>query len=311
VLRDASAALIGADPADPAEALARARLPSGARAARAALDAALHDLAARRRGVSVATLVAARLGTPPRPELEVNALLASEAPEATAREARVAVRQGFRTLKLKLAGSDLARGLDRVAAVRGAVGGGVRVRVDANASLDAERAVAAARELARLEVEFLEQPVPAAALDALAWLRARRLLPIAADESAATPGSARRVVAARAADLVVVKPSVLGGIECALDVALLADRAGLGVVVTSALDGAIGLAAARELAAALPVPLPACGLATGALLADDLAHAPAPRAGRIEAGACPGLGVAPEPDALERLRTGADVVIPP
>jgi hypothetical protein len=76
------------------------------------------------------------------------------------------------------------------------------------------------------------------------------------------------------------------------------------VYVTSGLDGALARAAALALAAALPDPLPACGLATGELLAQDLGRGPAPKDGALELPAGLGLGVALEPGALAELACG-------
>src|SRR5262249_40044149 len=80
--------------------------------------------------------------------------------------------------------------------------------------------------------------------------------------------------------------------------------ADLRAYVTSGLDGALARAAALALAAALPEPLPACGLATGALLADDLACGPEPKDGELDVSSAPGLGLAPDPCALQALATG-------
>jgi L-alanine-DL-glutamate epimerase-like enolase superfamily enzyme len=273
--------------------------------AAAARDCAARDAAARTAGRSLAAALALALGTRPRAHVRVNALVAAADLDAAVGEARRAAAAGFGSVKLKLRGAALARDLERVAAVRKAVPEVVRVRVDANASLGRADAAAVARALADLGVEHLEQPLPTDDLAGLAALRALGAVPIAADESAATLAGALRVLEVGAADVLVVKPSVLG-LGGALALARRACAAGAGLVVTSALDGAIARAAALHLAAALPDPLPDCGLATAGLLADDLAPEPPVEDGALRVPAGPGLGVAPDPAALARLRCGPD-----
>jgi O-succinylbenzoate synthase len=90
--------------------------------------------------------------------------------------------------------------------------------------------------------------------------------PIAADESVRLPGDADAVVAADAADIIVLKVAPLGGVRACLEIA---ERAGLPVVVSSALESSVGLAAGIALARALPELPYACGLGTGLLLATD------------------------------------------
>jgi len=282
----------------------------------AALACALRDLAARRAGERLCDALARELGTRARDRVPVNALLAAEAPDAVTAEARSAAASGFRTLKLKIDGRDPERALARVRAARKAAGPGIALRVDANRSLPDE---AAARPLlgalADLDVEYVEEPLgPSCSRTAPDAAVLRRLrgagVPLAADESAADPDTARRLLGSRAVDVLVLKPSVLGLGE-ALELAGIARRKGVPLVVTSALDGAVARAAALHLAAALPDPLLACGLATGELLADDLAASLEVRDGDLAVPSGAGLGLDPDPAALARLRTGPEREIDP
>ena len=121
--------------------------------------------------------------------------------------------------------------------------------------------------LADLDLELVEEPV--AGLEALAAVRTTSPVPIAVDESARTIEDVRRTIALGSADLVVLKPSALGGPLITAEVARVVTEAGLGLVVTSLLDGSVGIRAAAHLAAALGALDPAPGLATAALLAAD------------------------------------------
>jgi o-succinylbenzoate synthase len=303
-LEDIAASLVGSDLGDLDTALdALAELAPGANSARAAADVALHDLAAREAGCGVAALLAPP-GQAPRRRVEVSALVSGDDAAAAGASARRARQLGFRTLKLKLLAGDLARDEERVAAVRKAAGAAVKLRLDANGAWKEAAAFQALERLARFDIELIEQPVAAADVDALARLRAEAKMAVAADEAVRDEESAARLLAAGAADLLVLKPAALGGLRAAARIAARARRAGVGVVVTSFLDSSLGIAAALHFAAALPESPFAAGLATAELLADDLAAAFAVEAGAICLPDSPGLGVAPDAAARRRCAAG-------
>jgi o-succinylbenzoate synthase len=261
--------------------------------ARAAIDSALHDLAAREAGQSLASWLAAKQGRSARPAVAVSALLASRSASALRREARRAVEIGFGTLKLKVGVGPASTDLERVSAVRDEVGPAPRIRVDANGAWSAHEARCRLEALAPLDLEFVEQPVAAGDLLGLAQVRREASVPVAADESACGEAELRRVLDAEAADVVMLKPSAIGGISRARAAVELARAAGVEVVPTSFLDGAVGVLGALHLASSLPGHLPACGLATSALLENDLAPAPVPERGWLRIPPAPGLGARP------------------
>ena len=131
------------------------------------------------------------------------------------------------------------------------------------------------RRLAAFGLEYAEQPC--ASLDELAEVRRAVDVPVAADESIRRAEDPLRVRAAGAADIVVLKVQPLGGVRAALRVA---EACGLPVVVSSAVDTSVGLAAGVALAAALPELPYACGLGTMSLLAGDVTAEPAGARGR-------------------------------
>jgi len=183
---------------------------------------------------------------------------------------------GCSTAKVKVAepGQTLDDDVDRVAATRENLGAAGRLRVDANGGWSVAEAVAALRRLAPYDLEYAEQPCPTIAdLAALrvALARAGIDVPVAADESVRKAADPLRVALAGAADLVVLKVAPLGGVRPALAVAA---ACGLPVVVSSALDTSVGIAAGLALAAALPELPYACGLGTVGLLAADVVAAP-------------------------------------
>lgn len=303
--------VLGADPrALDALLDAAERAVPDAPCARAALDSALHDLAAQIASLPLATWLAGHLGAAPRTRIAINALLTGVTTRALAVATEAAVSAGFGCLKLKIGGGSLAEDRERVATVRAAAGSAVRLRLDANGSFpSAEDALRGIERLTRYDLEWIEQPVPARDVSALARVRSGSPVAIAADEAAADAEGLARVLAAHAADWVVLKPSALGGLRAATRAAARAHAAGCGTVVTTLLDGAVARAAALALAAALPGPLPACGLATGALLAADLASAETLEGGALSPGVRPGLGVVLERVLLERVAEGRGRVI--
>ena len=161
--------------------------------------------------------------------------------------------------------------VERVAAVRDALGPGGAVRVDANAAWDVDEAVAAIRALDRAAggLEYVEQPCRR-------WRSSRPCdggwtCAIAADESIRRAEDPLRVAVAEAADVAVLKCAPLGGVRRALAVA---EACGLPCVVSSALQTSVGLAAEIALAGALPELPFACGLGTGALFTVDVVDQP-------------------------------------
>jgi o-succinylbenzoate synthase len=207
---------------------------------------------------------------PVRERVEVNATVPAVGPEHAH---RIVTASGARTAKVKVAekGQDPARtsaeDLARVEAVRDALGPGGRVRVDANGGWDVDGAVDAIRALARAAggLEYVEQPC--ASVEELAAVRRRVDVPIAADESIRRAADPYRVRDLEAADVAVLKVQPLGGVRACLQIA---EDIGLPVVVSSALETSVGIAAGVALAAALPELPYACGLATVQLLTDDV-----------------------------------------
>ncbi len=183
----------------------------------------------------------------------------------------IVTRSGCRTAKVKVAepGQAHADDVERVAAVRDALGPHGRIRVDANGGWDVEQAAGMLARLLPFGLEYAEQPC--ATLDELARLRRLVDVPLAADESIRKASDPLAVRAAGAADIVVLKVAPLGGVRPALEVAR---ACGLPVVVSSAVESSVGLAAGVALAAALPELDYDCGLATMSLLTGDVTADP-------------------------------------
>lgn len=218
----------------------------GNETAKAAVDVALHDLAARRLDVPLVRLLG---GTSRRVPTDVT-LSAGDAVELAA-AAKQRVADGFSVLKVKV-GTDPAGDLARVRAVRAAAGPQTRIRLDANQGWTPREAVRVIRgiEDAGLDVELVEQPVRGHDIAGLAWVSDRVDLPILADEAVYGVRDLVEVIQRRAADLVNVKLAKCGGLGPARTLLELAEAHGVGTVVGSMMESQIGLGAAASLVAA-------------------------------------------------------------
>ncbi len=234
---------------------------------------------------------------PLRERVPVNVTVPAVGPEHAA--AIVRASHGCRTAKVKVAerGQPLAADVARVAAVRDALGPGGRVRVDANGAWSVDEAAQAIRALAPHDLEYVEQPC--ATLEEMAAVRRRVDVPLAADESVRNAADPLRVAGLGAADIVVLKVQPLGGVRAALRVA---EACGLPVVVSSALETSVGIAAGVALAAALPDLPYACGLATGQLLTADVVADPL----LVVDGELPVRRPTADPAAMEAHRAAPD-----
>lgn len=273
--------------------------PFVGRAARAATKSALVELLSRLSDRSVASF----LGSDPRADVAVNAVLGMGPADAIAARAAQLVAAGFRCLKLKAGDEPVDELLARVRAVRETAGAEVALRVDFNGSLAVRTAEDVLRQLAAFDLEYVEQPIAATTgWEALAHLRWTGSVPIAADESVRDVGAARALLDACAVDALVVKPARVGGLRQAAAIVELATAAAVPVTVSTLFETGVGLAGALHLAAIAPGPQ-AHGLATADLLESDLLQQPlALAAGRMAVPAGPGLGIELDAAAIERYR---------
>jgi muconate cycloisomerase len=194
--------------------------------AKAAIEMACVDLAARRRGIAVHRY----LGGAVVDRVSFNAWIGILPPDEAAAEARKWFDRGFRSAKIKV-GSDVGTDRDRVRAVREAVGPAMRLRADANAGYDAERAIALARAIERFDMQLLEQPVAADDLAGMARVRSAIGIPVMADEAITDHPSLIAAIRADCADIVKLKVMKQGGLlECRRMIET-ATAAGLQVVI--------------------------------------------------------------------------------
>ena len=240
---------------------------------------------------------AAETGWPPpvRDRVPVNATVPAIPPRDVS--SLLAAFPGCHTVKVKVAqaGQSSADDQARLRAVREAVGSSGRIRIDANGAwdIDTARRLLPLYDRAANGLEYAEQPC--ASVDDLAALRRHVDVPIAADESIRRSDDPFRVAKLGAADVAVLKVQPLGGVWACLRIT---EELGLPVVVSSALETSVGIAAGVALAAALPDLPYACGLATATLLMRDVVREPVVAVN----GAVPVSRPEPDPAALAAVR---------
>ncbi len=255
--------------------------------------------------------------SPPRPStprvkaVPVNATVG--APEAgdAADLAAQAMAAGFETIKLKVGmAPDAKAEVERVAAVRAAIGPDAQLRLDANGAWLPDQAIAVIRACEPYDLQLVEQPAAAGDVRGLAHIRQNVRTPIAADESVTDGHAVCRLLAAGAVDVLVLKPMVIGSLDASLQLAALGRESGVVSLVTSTLETGVGIAAAAHLASALPGGVPACGLATAALLQSDLLEQSlVVEAGQLRLPSTPGIGIQVDWSLLARYTTGVNGIV--
>jgi len=263
---------------------ARVDSSPGGRAARAALEMALHDWLGRRTGLPVWRLLGADLDRVPSTSLTVGILSPGEA----ARRARELQAAGARCLKIKM-GSPKGIAADRamLAAVRQAVGPDMALRVDANGGWCVRGCRRMIPWLAEQGVELVEQPLPAGQEARLREIGTDSPVPLFVDESCRTAEDAARL--ASLVHGVNLKLMKAGGIREGLRLIHTARAHGLRVMIGCMSESSLGISAAAALGAFADfldldshlnlAPDPFCGLRW--------------EEGRVLPSLDPGLGVVP------------------
>jgi len=266
--------------------------------AKAAIEMALCDAKARVLGIPVHVL----LGGAARSEIPLNAWIGTVPPEQAAAEALIWLERGFRSAKIKLDGADPA-GIQRVAAVRDAVGSRMALRVDFNESLPMADAISFIRQLEPYDLTLVEQPLARDRIADMAVVRRGIGIKLMADESVVGPASLIDIIRREAADIVKVKVMKQGGLTPTIEMVQIAAAAGLGVVIGHGFGLTLSTLAEATVAAVCPAVLDGCEAVGPLKMAADIVDEPAVLdRGVIRLGNRPGFGVEIDPRALARVR---------
>jgi len=221
----------------------------GNTSAKAAVDIAIYDLFGQLYNAPVYKLLGGY-----RKELITDITISVNDPEEMARDSIEAVKLGYKTLKIKV-GKDSSLDIKRIKAIREAVGYEVDLRIDANQGWNPKEAIHILRRMEDedLNIELVEQPVPAYDLEGLKLVTDNISIPVLADESVFSPRDAMKIIQMRAADLINIKLMKTGGIHNALKICSIAEIYGVECMIGAMLEAKISVTAAAHLAAAKSV----------------------------------------------------------
>jgi L-Ala-D/L-Glu epimerase / N-acetyl-D-glutamate racemase len=298
-VRAMAPAILHTDPFNVRAALSRMDCEvTGASEAKAAIEMALLDLAARALGLPVHTLLGGRL----KDVVALNAWIGTVPPAQAAAEALAWYERGFRTAKIKVSGvTDV--GVERVAAVRSAVGDRMALRVDFNESLTVDEALRLIPRLEPYGLTLVEQPVSRDDIAGLARIRSAIGIPLMADESVSHPAALVEIIRREAADLVKLKVMKQGGLLRTLAMVECAAAAGLRVVLGHGFGLTLSTLAEAAVAAVSDAVIEGCEAVGPLKMAGDVVIDPVELAeGVLRLPDAPGLGATVDPSALKRYR---------
>lgn len=214
--------------------------------AKAAVDIALYDLYGQLYNAPLYKLLGGY-----RKEIITDITISVNDPEEMAKDSINAIKRGFKTLKIKV-GKDSLIDMERMKAIRKAIGYDVKLRIDANQGWKPKEAVKALRRMEDegLEIEFVEQPVAAHDVEGLKFVTDNVSIPVLADESVFSPEDALNILQKRAADLINIKLMKTGGIHNALKICSAAEIYGVECMIGCMLEAKVSVNAAVHLAAA-------------------------------------------------------------
>lgn len=214
--------------------------------ARAAIDMAVYDLFGKLYNAPIYKLLGGY-----RNRVETDITISVNTSDEMKEDALKFVSEGFTALKMKV-GMDIKKDIERVKAVREAVGKEIKIRLDANQGWNPKEAVRGIRRLedAGVDVELVEQPVKAWDIDGLKLVTDSVETPIMADESMFSPYDAFKILSMRAADLINIKLMKCGGIHNALKIVSIAESCGVECMIGSMIESKVSITAAAQLAGA-------------------------------------------------------------
>ena len=236
----------------------------------AAFDIAVFDLFSKIEDLPLYVYLSERYGTKPRDRVMTDITLGIESLEKTVKEAKEYINSGFRAIKVKI-GLDFQEDMERIKAVRDAVGNDVSLWADANQGYSVEEAMGASEILVENRYLFFEQPVKWDRLEDMKKVKESSEIPVFADESAKTIELAERIAANGFADGINIKLMKFGGILRAIKVVEIARKHGIKLMVGCMGESSLTVAAALHLAMAFP-EIEYADLDSQFMLKEDLAE---------------------------------------
>lgn len=216
----------------------------GVPTAKAALDIACFDIMGKKLGQPVYQFIGGRY----HEEFPITHVLSIDSPENMAEEAASMMNKGYQSFKMKV-GTDVKKDVERIEAVRERVGNDIAIRVDVNQGWkNSATTLTALRSLKHLEIDWIEQPVIADDIDAMAYIRSKTDLSLMIDEGLKGPREMRQIIQQQAADKVNIKLMKCGGIYPAVKLAHQAELAGIECQIGSMVESSVASSAGFHVA---------------------------------------------------------------
>ncbi|MSU06139.1 dipeptide epimerase [Spirochaetales bacterium NM-380-WT-3C1] len=214
--------------------------------AKAAVDMALWDLYGQLYNIPVYKLLGGS-----KDKIVTDITISVNSPEEMARDAITAINRGYDTLKVKV-GVNPKLDVERLSAIRNAIGARAKLRIDANQAWKPQEAVRILNQMQEqeLDIELVEQPVIAHDIEGLKYVTERSYVPVLADESVFSPLDAMKIIQSGAADLINIKLMKCGGITPALKIADAASIMGVECMLGCMLEAKVSVNAAVHVACA-------------------------------------------------------------
>jgi len=213
-------------------------------------------------------------------EIEVNAVIGFNPVEETVRLSKEFISEGFKTLKIKCGRDDFKEEFDCLVAIRTEAGSKIKLRIDVNGKWNINQSIHNLKVMESLKIEYAEQPV--SNLNDMKELKKNCRIPIAADESVRSKDDTKKIINEKAANVLILKPMMIGGLLPTLEIIDLAQKNKVDCVVTTSFESAIGRTNA-VIAASCTQNNMAHGLGANNLFTKDLIGDPFPvHAGKIK-----------------------------
>ncbi len=267
--------------------------------AKAALDMAVHDLAAKAAGMSLRAFLG---GSNERNTMALSYTLTGHDRTSIQQEMAEGKAAGFQHFNFKAAVAP-ETDIEVAETVKAEIPAGGFVWADANQGFQLHAARRVARAFEAIGVDLLEQPLPADQRHLLHNLRQSTAIPLAVDEASVSPADFFHYAAAGLVDYLVIKLTRSGGIWPTLQQIAVAESAGLPLILSGLTDGLLTKMAVCQVALAHGFAGPAALNGSqftdeSALFPDKAAHE---RAGRVHLTERPGIGVEPDEERLREL----------
>ncbi|MFV0592872.1 MAG: mandelate racemase/muconate lactonizing enzyme family protein [Draconibacterium sp.] len=221
------------------------RVIYGNSSVKSAFDIALHDIAAQHAGMPLYRY----LGGENNKELVSDYTVSLGSCDKMVADALKIKAAGFRVIKVKL-GENGERDIERIRAIRRAIGNEIPLRLDANQGWGVDEAIRVLQALEPFNIQFCEEPIPRWNFMELSKVTVQCRIPVMGDESCCDHNDAKRLIDQKACDMFNIKLGKSSGIFKALKIKELAEQAGMPLQVGGFLESRLGFTASAHFALA-------------------------------------------------------------